>query len=264
MPKAGWVLGRMTILWGSERLPGTDVWVTRYPRLIAGWLLVMLTACSAPGTPLMRDGEQDGGGPLIEGCHNVVDTARAGGFITTSYLTTWSSASHEGYLEGVRRGLDDPTTSGTSGGTLLSTLYDNSKGRQEALTRLKSSPASKWREKTNNRSSVPPPFCRRYSANTGAVFEALESTFNQLDYPISLIDEGLGIFETDFVERKHIAARWRDRYVIFVDSENEEQSVVRIYRSVYIDRSGDMFNQGESVGHNEAWIMNRISQYLAK
>ena len=35
-----------------------------------------------------------------------------------------------------------------------------------------------------------------------------------------------------------------------------------IYRSVFIDRSGEMFNEGISVGHNEAWIIKQVSSAL--
>lgn len=130
--------------------------------------------------------------------------------------------------------------------------------------RLQSSPESDWSEIFNRYSLKTIPFCRKYSADATAVFSAVVDVFSTLDYPVTKNDKNLGFLETGFVERRHPAARWRDRFVIYIDPipNEENHSVVKIFRTVYIDRSGNTFNEAESVGHNEAWIMTRIADLL--
>ena len=221
-----------------------------------------IAGCAAPGTPLVRTTENDGEGRLIDGCNNISRKVRVDNYIKDYYLTTWGSALAEGAMEGVSRGTEDAGRSAS--GVVVKEAVEVVSGRKNAAARVQSAPESKWREKKNSLSSSPVPFCRRYPAKFSEVYGAVVSTIGDLEHRIILRDKQLGILETDFVERRHSAARWRDRYVIFVDPDEPDQSVVRVFRIVYIDRSGTMFNQATSVGHNEAWILTRVGDQLER
>lgn len=224
--------------------------------------LLAPVGCAAPGTPLMRTSENDGEGQLIQGCNNVSSKARVENYIKDFYLTTWGSSSMEGYMEGLETGLDDAR--GTKAGLLLRQIADSAGGRRVAAARTQASPESFWPEKTNSLPASPKPFCRRYAASQAAASRAIALTIANLEHRPLFQDKRNGVFETEFIERSHRSSRWRDRYVIFADWDGPNQTIIRIYRIVYIDRSGDVFNQATSVGHNEAWIMTRIEDLLRR
>jgi hypothetical protein len=77
-------------------------------------------------------------------------------------------------------------------------------------------------------------------------------------------DHENGLFETDFTERQHPAAHWLDSYFIGVAQATPGSTVVEVLRTVYISRDGHTFNQGASVGHNEAWILTQIGDRLSQ
>lgn len=226
--------------------------------------ITALIGCVAPGAPLIRTSQHDGEGQMITGCKNVSSKSRVDIFIKNSYLTTWGSALKEGAIEGVEEGVDQAGVS--KGASLVRSLLDTSLKREEIRARLQSSPESSWNEKINKYSSKTIPFCRKYSANSAAVFLSAVDALGTLDYPITIVDKKLGIIETGFVERRHSGARWRDRYVIYIDPENDEPdhsiTHLKIFRTVYIDRSGNTFNEADSVGYNETWIMTRVADVL--
>ncbi len=220
-----------------------------------------LAGCVAPGTPSMRQSAVDGEGSLILGCQNVSGKTRVESYISNSYLTTWGSSYKEGANQGLQQALDDPTLA--IGGTLLQQLVSSLASEHAAgAMRLENSRPSYWREKTNSLASSPQPFCRRYAAKFAAVSRAAAATVRQMDFRPRVVDERFGVFETEFVERRHAAARWRDRYVIVVEPEGPDNTVVMVFRIVYIARSDNVFNQGVSVGHNETWIMTRVADQL--
>ncbi len=226
------------------------------------FLTVALIGCAAPGTPLIRTTQHDGEGPLIAGCKNVSNKAWVEIFKKDSYLTTWGSAWKEGAIEGIQMVADEDKMS--PGGNLVGKLVDIGLDKEEMRARLQSSPESTWVEKINRYPSKNIPFCRKYSAKSSTIFSIAADVLSTLDYQITRTDESLGILETEFVERRHPAARWRDRYVIYIDPNPDEvdHSIVRIFRTIYIDRSGNTFNEADSVGYNETWIMTRITDLL--
>lgn len=228
--------------------------------------LAAIAGCAAPGAPIIREGEAGGNGSLVQGCQNVSLENRRfalpNEFITSSYLTTWSSAIKEGALEGYQEAAEKARASGNTKSQLLIEQIDLLTSRSVAQMQLAESPASSWPETVNTLAEKPQPFCKIFFADQATVFNLVETIFSQLDYPIEYSDDRLGHLETEFVERRHAAARWRDRYVIHVVKTAANHSVLIVRRPVFIDRSGEMFNEAISVGHNEAWIIKQVSRVL--
>mgnify|MGYP003385614849 CR=1 FL=1 len=232
--------------------------------------ITVFVGCAAPGTPLIRTTQHDGEGPLIAECKNVSNKDRIEVFNVHSYLTTWGSALKEGAIEGFREGLQNAedeakiTVESIKLAEKLAVELSDTFSRKERRDQLQSSPEPDWTEEKNELPSKAIPFCRKYPANSSAIFTAAKTVLGTLDHQISKIDEELGFLETEFVERSHPGARWRDKYVIYIDANPDEldHSVVKIFRTVYIDRSGNTFNEAESVGHNETYILTRIADLL--
>lgn len=206
------------------------------PRSLAVCSVLLINSCGGPGAPLLRANEMDGEGQMIVGCQNVSNKVRVNSYITNSYLTTWGSAWVEGATEGTMEGLSS-----------------NSRNSGGMRKRLQSG------ETTNPEILDLKPFCRRYNAPFSRVSKAAATLLPMLGNPIKKSDITTGDFETGFIQRSHSAARWRDRYYIVIDQDGLQNSIVRVVRQVYIDRSGRTFNQAISVGHNEAWILTRIA-----
>lgn len=200
---------------------------------------------------------------VIQGCKNVAAEYRVESFTEGSYLTTWDSALLEGAQEGVRRPLDNAR--GTAGASVLSQLRDQQPGRAAAVTRMHQSPAANWGVRTNTLGSIPEPFCRRFSHRREVVVVAVRDALLELKgYRLITSNANWGVFETSYAEQKRGKLRWRDRYVVYVDPGPSGTSDIRVFRDVYIDRSGSMFNQGVSVGRNEAYILTRIDDLVRR
>lgn len=223
-----------------------------------------LLGCAAPGTPLMRAGVADGEGPLIEGCKNVSITARVNDYIAGYYLTTWGSAIQEGANQGMRQSLEEDPSLGIAGSMLQELVATLASPRAAGKLNSTSSRPEDWREKTNSLSTSPQPFCRRYAAKYDDVSRATAAIVMQMPHKPRVIDQRFGVFETEFVEGQHAAARWRDRYVVVVEPEGPDQTVMLVFRIVYIARSDNVFNQGISVGHNETWLMTQVADQLGR
>lgn len=230
-------------------------------RIVILPILAVISACAAPGAPIIRESGAVGDRPLVPGCQNVSIESRSfalrNEFVTSGYLTTWASATKEGKQEGYREAAEKARASGNPRSQLVIEQID-----LLMRTQLTNSPASSWQESVNTLLEQPLPFCRYFFADAATIFARVEAIFSQLDYPIETSDSQSGRLETKFVERQHLAARWRDRYVIHVLKAEANASMLIIYRSVFIDRSGEMFNEGISVGHNEAWIIKQVSSAL--
>jgi len=222
-----------------------------------------LVGCAARGAPeLVQTGAGDDQA-LIPGCKNVAWNYRVESFTEGSYLTTWDSALLEGAQEGIRRPLDD--SKGTAGAAVLSRLRDQQPGRVAAVNRLHQSPAASWGVRTNTLGKIPEPFCRRFSHKREVVALAARDVLSGLKgYRLLMNNVKWGVFETSYVERRVGKLRWRDRFVIYVDPGSSDSSEVRIFRDIYIDRSGSMFNQGVSVGRNEAYILTKMDDLLRR
>lgn len=209
-------------------------------------MLILVAACSAPGTPKLRASADDGEGPLIEGCHNVSRSARVENYQTQFYMSTWASAWLEGATQGFLEGLSDD---GAVGAILEASLI----------------PPTVIAGKTYNKLPFPPDaYCRTYDASPRAVSRAVAVIMPLLDNPVTVSDIATGHFETDFKLRQHAAAQWEDRYIIKISGGGPRTTVVYIIRVLYISRDRATFNQGVSVGHNETWILTQIHDRLRK
>lgn len=205
-------------------------------------IAALLFGCSGgPGAPFVRTSTNDGEGSLIEGCRNVSQADKTNTYIVGSYLTTWKSASREGSVAGLK---------GAAGG-------------DESLNQLAESllPASEI-------------FCKAYPASKKSVYSIVTKLLPILGYKITYSDETIGAVETGYVFQEkpalaHGISRWKDRYVVSLNSPDPDHTVVRIFRDVYISRcfkskgGCSEYLRATSVGHNEAWMLNHISEQLS-
>ena len=111
-------------------------------------------------------------------------------------------------------------------------------------------------------------YCRSFEAppqyTSAIVASIMNDILSRAGYGIETFDQKNGVFKTTYLDQQHATARWRDRYVIAVgDSENGE-SIVRVYRQVYLSRPGaaEKYNLATSVGHNEAYILNEVARRI--
>lgn len=158
-------------------------------------------------------------------------------YITGSYLSTWGSASMEGAVEGFSEGLRDAAK-------------DSNRQRSGTTENVNLLPFSAE------------PYCRAYFGNRQDISRIVAEILPLLGNKILVSNEEVGVFATDYTERQHLMAGWRDSYEITVSSEGSTRTVVRVLRKLYISRSRGVFNQAISNGHNEAWIMTQIEQRL--
>lgn len=203
------------------------------PILMAACLV--LTACgAAPGTPALRTTADRASDPMIPGCQNLEPQARTDTYITNFYLTTWSSALAEGAMQGL--------TDGPAGLALR--------------------PTAPVGVTVNRLPSPTEPFCRSYSATPRQASAAVAAVMLSLGGRVVRSDINNGLFETEFVQRQHAMARWRDNYVVRV-SPFGTGAAVRVLRTVFISRDGGRtYNQGVSVGNNEAYILTQVGDRL--
>lgn len=232
------------------------------------FLLVIITSlagCVAPGAPKLRSDNSDGQGDVIAGCQNVSKHHRVEKYNSEYYLTTWGSAWSEGKIEGKQENLEKNQSSGS---TFISAFLNGSVSKQNSF-KLFGTPATKgWSEKVNELPEKPLPYCRKYEASFKKVLSIAANVIKKLPHKIIEQDAKLGIFRTDYKESSHRGARWRDSYLVFVDTKDDNQTIVRIFRNIYISRSSkgqeQVFNQATSVGYNEAWLMTQIGDELDK
>lgn len=227
--------------------------------------LIVLAGCSAPGTPKMANSQADG--EDIPNCQNVSVSNKVDQYITNSYLTTWGSALVEGAAEGYKQEESSLMAS------LVSLVSGSNKINDQAVSK-------NHRGVTSNKAPLTAlPFCRKYTANFALVADAVSKALLQLDNKVILSNKQKGQFETDYMTRSrdqwNLTAEakrkpkslvtspiWKDKYTILVSQQSPTVTELWVLRSVYINRSGEAFNQGFSVGHNEAWIMSRVAELL--
>ena len=202
-------------------------------------------ACSTLQPGALRTNENDGQGALVSGCSNVSQTARVEEYVTGFYLTTWGSAWMEGASEGVSAATSNE---GAIGDAIRMALIQPEEDGDFVFNELMTSVR---------------PFCRVYAATRADVANAVATILPKLGNPILLSDERAGIFRTGTIDRQHTSARWKDSYLITVEEERMNRIVVRILRSVYIQRDIE-YNQGESSGQNEMWIFSQIARQLGE
>jgi hypothetical protein len=235
---------------------------TRLPTVrltLATCVAAALLGCAAPGTPMIRTAVQDGEGPLVPGCKNVSSKYRVDNYITDFYLTTSSSATLEGATQGVEEGYRDA-------------LAGMTPEQKEAWSAAEARIAASLADATTRTVFVPEAFCRKFALSSARVASVVGKILPRLGNPITRVNEQRDYFETGFIEREHKAARWRDRYTIWLERQAQDVTIVHVVRFVFISRqdaaalsvakkSGRLsnpFNQGISVGHNEVWLLTRI------
>lgn len=183
---------------------------------------------------MLRTDVADGQGPLIRGCQNVSAADRTQQFMVGAYLTTWSS-------------VDREFNAYALSGALL---------------------ANTSRQQIERERSPSETFCRAFRSDKEHIVTLVVDAFKQVGYRVLYAEAVTGVVATDYVDQSHAAAWWKDRYLVTLEGAADGQTVVRVIRDVYISRPGSRrgewtpYVKAESVGHNEAWLLNRITQQL--
>jgi hypothetical protein len=162
-------------------------------------------------------------------------------YITAFYMTTWGSAWAEGATQGFSEGLGRSNVA-------------------DAIRRAMLRPQKTAETVFNELPTSLKPHCRVYATDRLAVAKAVASILPSLGNSILVSNVRAGIFKTDVIDREHIAAKWKDSYIITVTEEAESQVRVRVLRTVYISRDkGVTYNQAVPDGRNERWILTQIA-----
>ena len=189
--------------------------------------IIAIEGCAAPGAPMLRKNIDDGYGPLLPNCQNVSPSTEVTAYETAFYHSTWSSAWIEGAQVGLRSGLG----------------VDN---EQRKFVRFKKEFAYAILLQVfgiDGRNYPFPPFCMKYNAPFGEVADAINNIMPFLENPVIRGKEEYGIFGTNFYNREHISAKWRDRYIITLRETTSNQTVVTVFRELYISRGKEAFAQ---------------------
>lgn len=214
-------------------------------KVYVAMLIVLLSSgCAAPGAPKFRTDPNDGGGPLVQDCNNIVAPTRLTTYDTAFYHTTWSSVWIEASQSAARQGL---------------TGESNEKKWVQFEKRF----AYDVMMSTfglDGRNYPFLPYCTTFRAANDEVDKALNNILPLLGNKILASDEKAGLYGTEFIEREHPGAKWRDRYIITLQKSTTQLAVVTVFRQVYISRSGDEFEMAMSDGHNETWILAQIAE----
>lgn len=223
------------------------LWPQFAQRIATICVALSLGACaSSPGGPLLRKSPNDGLGPLIPNCQNVAANSPPLKYETSFYLSTWSSAWVEGTQSGVQSAFK---------------VEPEDRSRK----RFKNELASTVIARTLGYDGSTPPypaFCMRFRASEKMVVAALQTVLPHLQNPIIRDQEAIGVFKTDYFDRKHAAAQWRDRYVIHIAEASSNETVVSVYRDLWISRRDTPHVLAQSNGGNEAWILQSIERRL--
>lgn len=208
----------------------------------------MLVACSAPGAPKLRTSSDDGQGPLVPNCQNVSLKKRVFEHDTRSYHSTWSSAWLEGTQAGFKEGLNLKEE------TNKRALYKKDFAYAMMLQLFG----------IDGRNPPFPPFCMRFDASQAVIHKALSELLPKLGNTLVRDKEEFGLFGTEFIDREHMSAKWRDRYVITVQETTTDQIDVTVFRELLISRQDYPYDRAESNGHNEAWLLQQIGIAVSK
>lgn len=203
-------------------------------------VILVLSGCASVTSVAQRI--VPGDPSALPGCRNLTASDRRDAR-PDGYDTTWNSSLQEGALEGAASGLDE---GGGIGATLLRPIM------------VRRAPTREGNRIFNHRNEDPMPYCRAFAADADQVKRAVEAAITALDHPTGTRDRATGIYRTGWRERRD----WRDSYLVTVETAGPDRSIVRIWRSVYISRSPNTYNQGESAGGNETWMFTRIAERL--
>ena len=211
-------------------------------------LAVFTSACStqsSPGSPQIRTSTDDGFGTLVENCLNVSPVTRPLRYQTDYYLSTWSSAWSEGTQSGLQSGLK---------------AQENDRSRARFTKELSSTVIARTLGYDGNAPPFPP-FCMSYRASAQRVNAALTTILPQLQNSV-LRGQPTGVYKTDYFDREHMAARWKDRYVIHVNQVGSDSTEVAVYRDLWIARQNTSHVRAQSNGGNETWILQSLVRAL--
>lgn len=205
--------------------------------------VLLIAGCAAPGAPMIRVDPNDGRGPLVPDCNNILPPTQLTTYDTAFYHSTWSSVWIEGAQSGLRLGL-------------------SSKEDEKKWIRFEKKFAYDVMMSTfglDGRHYPFPPYCTTFNTSAEAVDRALNNILPALENKIRASDKRTGLYGTEFMDREHPGAKWRDRYIITVQRSTSKLAVVTVFRELYISRGGAVFEMAMSDGHNETWILAQIA-----
>jgi len=208
--------------------------------------VLLLAGCAAPGAPTIRTDPNDGRGPLVADCINILPPTQLTTYDTVFYRSTWSSVWVESAQSELRQGM-------------------SSDEDEKKWVRFKKKFAYDVMMSTfglDGRRYPFPPYCTTFSTSTEAVDTALNSILPILGNTILASDKRTGLYGTEFMNREHPGAKWRDRYIITVHRSTSKLAVVTVFRELYISRGGAAFEMAMSDGHNETWILAQIAEEI--
>lgn len=211
---------------------------------ITVFIVLIISSCAAPGAPTIRTSPNDGMGPMVEGCNNILPPRQLTTYVTAFYHTTWGSAWMEGAQSGLRLGL-------------------KGEENERKWVQFEKKFAYDIMMSTfglDGRHPPFPPFCTTFRTSTDTIDRALKRILPLLGNEVKSADKRVGLYGTELMDRAHTGAKWRDRYIITVQKSKSKLSVVTVYREIFISRGGTEFEMAISDGHNETWILAQISE----
>ncbi len=221
-------------------------------RLIIIFAIFSLQACGHSGGPVVKHGGSTSRtaevwrGPLLEECLNVSMTKRIRSYESRYHHSTETSLAIEIIQIGSRIEYE-------SEGETDSTI----KLRKEfSLALILQLLGLDGRERPFEH------YCMRYEAPAEVVAEVVRKTLPVLGNNIRTDLADIGQYYTDFLEREHTTAKWRDAYVIDIEEIDSKTSAVRVYRSLEMLRGTDKWVHARSDGHNEAWLLQWVRTSL--
>lgn len=214
-------------------------------------VLFVVAGCSF-GAPQLRTSASDGQGPLVTGCKNVSSSNDKGRLINDFYLSSGLSA----FKEGAVAGLDEAQE--VKDVPPMQDWIDENTWNSNSLERLKNL-------NLGFESNV---YCRTYDATREQVFKVVETVVRgYFSDNVHWSNRAQGTLVTEWYDRGHGAAKWKDAYKITISSDSKT-GIVRVFRDLYIQRlfpeTDKAYRRATSVGHNEAWILGAIAEQLKR
>ncbi|MFN7054178.1 hypothetical protein [Hyphomonas sp.] len=205
----------------------------------------LLSACATRTGPL-RISDEDGHGPVIEGCRNLSPDLQPRELRNWHYETIFlRSAINEGAAAGLQEGIEESAPALMLG--LHMVQRPNFVGDHVLRRSL----------------NAQVPYCRTYRAEAQDVAAVIPQVVEELETQVEFAADGGDLFVTAYTLRDNILKdRWRDRYFIEVTPHDAGFTSVTIRREIFISRQQSDFFEGQTNGRNEIWIAARIAQLL--
>lgn len=186
-------------------------------------------------------------GPSIPDCKNVSRSSRPKTYDRQFYRSTTFSAFNEGAQVGARTGLgvDEETDPAKRArkeyGYALMLQVFGVDGRQP------------WQV----------PYCMSFPVSEEKIAVALNRILPALGNQPVTGNEEFGLFGTEYAERSHSSAKWKDRYVISTfESTPDGRVIVKVRRDLEISRGKEAFARAYSDGNNETWVLQQIDKLV--